>query len=255
MIMASNPKFCLLSAEEALRTVERSFDGWEILAEKNLGWENRGELKDLLSTTDLKVQIHAPLNDLNIASHNPRLRRAALSELERSFEMASMFDAEIVTVHPGIYSPLGRFWDGALKTAKGSLKELDEKGEEFGVTVALENMPQMWVSMCTTPSELSEFIEYSSLEFCFDAGHAYTAGRLTEFLDLDIVPVNVHLHDNKGGDDLHLPLGEGEIDLGKVLKALSEKGYEGNWVIEGRGADELVQSKKVLEDLLSQINI
>lgn len=251
MIFASNPKFSLDPFEESLKKVEKEFDGWEILSEKYHAWNYREEIEDALSTTNIEVQVHAPLNDINIASINEEMRKASVKEVKKSIELASTIGAEIVTVHPGLYSPLSVYWDGATDTSKKSLRELQGYAEEMGVTLALENLPEMWLSMCSTSEETRDFLKELDIEFCLDIGHANTANELDEFLDFS--PVNVHLHDNVGEDDVHLKLGDGEISFEHFLKSLTD--YEGNFVIEGRNMEELVASKKYLKDLLSEIDI
>lgn len=246
MILVSNPKFSLEPIDNILNKIESEFDGWEILAEKYHGWNYREEVTDALSTSDLELQLHSPLNDINIASINPNIREASVKEIKKSIDLANMLDVEIVTVHPGLYSPLSRYTEDSPKLAKESLRELNDYSNERSVTIALENLPSMWLSICDTAEEISDFLREVDLEFCLDIGHAYTAGEVEKFLDLE--PVNVHLHDNRGENDLHLPLGEGEIDFQKIISEL--KDYEGNYVIEGRDLEELKESKIYLQNLL-----
>ncbi len=251
MILMSNPKFSLMPFDETLKKVEKEFEGWEILAEKNHDWRHREEIKDTLSTTNLEVQVHAPLNDINIASINPEIRKASVKEIKKSMRLASMIGAEIVTVHPGLYSPLSVYWDGAIEQSKKSLKELIEYADELGVILALENLPEMWLTMCSTVEETRNFLKELDIEFCLDIGHAYIAGELDGFLDFS--PINVHLHDNLGDDDVHLKLGDGEINFKHALESL--KDYKGNFVIEGRDLEELIESKKYLLNLLNEMGM
>ncbi len=246
MILASNPIFCLRPFEEVMREIDQNFEGWEFLAEREHGYHNLKEIKNALSTTDLTIQVHAPFNDLNIASMNPGLREAAIDEIERSYKMAVELDAEMVTMHPGVYSPIGRFWDGTEEAAVGSLRELNEMAEDYGVNVAVENMPNLDVTMGVTPEDMSDLLDGSGMSFCLDIGHAFTSGRLEDFLKFE--PVNLHIHDNIGRKDAHMPLGEGEIDIEHVIDSLSS--YDGNHVLENRSIDDLIESKLYLEELI-----
>ncbi len=250
MIFASNPLYCLKPFHKVLEMLLPHVNGWEFLAEKEHSWDNREHMKDVLSTTDMKVQLHAPFNDVNLASMNPRIVEASILEIERTFQLATLLDSDMVTIHPGIYSPLGRFWDGAKPRAHESLKRLYILSKEYGITCALENMPDLDVTMGVTPDEIQEFLQSSGLSLCLDVGHAYTSGRLIDFLDMDIVPVNLHLHDNIGGRDEHRTLGDGEIDFESSLKKLDS--YEGNYVIEGRSLESILASKLYLEELLDK---
>ncbi|MBW1736932.1 MAG: sugar phosphate isomerase/epimerase, partial [Deltaproteobacteria bacterium] len=49
---------------------------------------------------------------------------------------------------------------------------------------------------------------------------------------------HVHIHDNRGGDspddDLHLPVGKGIIEFGKIFRKVKEIGYHGTITLELR---------------------
>ncbi len=249
MILASNPLYCLKPFEEVLHMVKNHFDGWEFLAEKEHGWGMKEHILDVMSTVDTYVQVHAPFNDINLASINPRIAHTSVKEIEHSFRLASLLGSDVVTVHPGIYSPLGRFWTGAKERAHISMKRLSDMAEEHGITCALENMPNFDFTMGVTPEEISEFIGSSGLAFCFDVGHANTCGYIDEFLEF--VPANVHLHDNHGHKDEHLALGAGNIDFPRVIKKIHK--HRCHLVIEGRDMESLVKSKGYLDNLLDKL--
>ncbi|MFP4185908.1 MAG: sugar phosphate isomerase/epimerase family protein [Thermoplasmata archaeon] len=249
MILASNPKLSLEPFDEALRKVKKEFNGWEILAEKYHGWRYEEEIKDALSTSDLEIQVHAPLNDINIASINPGMRESSMNEVKKTIEMADSIGSDMITVHPGLYSPLSIYWDHVIENSKNALKELNGFASEYNVTLAMENLPEMWLSICSTAEETEDFLDELDIKFCLDIGHAYTTGELDDFLKFS--PINVHIHDNLGEEDVHLKLGEGEIDLKKVLRSLDD--YNGNLVIEGRDMSELVESKSYLKELLDEL--
>jgi sugar phosphate isomerase/epimerase len=79
------------------------------------------------------------------------------------------------------------------------------------------------------------FDAVSDLRFCLDIGHAHLGGRkgrAEAFLEAFGPRLGlVHVHDNRGGrgkaGDLHLPLGQGTIDLPPVVAALRRTGYDG----------------------------
>ena len=251
MIFASNPLYCFKPFEEILQMLTPHFDGWEFLAEMEHSWLHRENIHDMISTSDMHLQIHAPFNDINIASMNPNIVDTSISEIENTFKLAAFIDVQTVTVHPGIYSPLGKFWDGAHPTVLRSLKRLSILAEEHGVVCALENMPNLRVTMGVTSEEIYEMISHSNLKFCMDVGHAFTSDTLNAFLDFGITPVNLHIHDNIGKDDEHRTLGEGDIPLEYVLKKLTD--YKGNYVIEGRNLESLLASKVYLETILRKL--
>jgi len=69
---------------------------------------------------------------------------------------------------------------------------------------------------------------------CFDVGHANITGSIDSFLDHRGCIKNVHLHENSGKQDEHLPLTGEHIDVERIVRALGNK----NYVIEARSVDE-----------------
>jgi sugar phosphate isomerase/epimerase len=68
---------------------------------------------------------------------------------------------------------------------------------------------------------------------------------------------HVHLHDNRGGhDDLHLPLGCGNLDLKSALCALKRCGYDGTITLEVFSADRhfLAYSCEVLRRTWDEVS-
>ncbi|MDD2912760.1 MAG: TIM barrel protein, partial [Candidatus Bipolaricaulis anaerobius] len=59
--------------------------------------------------------------------------------------------------------------------------------------------------------------------------------------------VHVHLHDNRGERDEHLPLGRGSLPWRAAWAALSSAGYRGPIVLEIPDPDGLRESVAVLE--------
>jgi sugar phosphate isomerase/epimerase len=91
--------------------------------------------------------------------------------------------------------------------------------------------------------------EGTGLGFCLDVGHAHTMGLLQEFMDLKHRLVNLHVHDNRGDYDAHLPIGDGTVDFRLVVDELA--GYGGRFVIESRGLEDALVSRDRLAAMLS----
>jgi sugar phosphate isomerase/epimerase len=70
------------------------------------------------------------------------------------------------------------------------------------------------------PEQVKLIIESTGCKLTFDVGHANTLGKISEFLQLDEFIVNVHLHDNNGVNDEHLPVGEGNIDFSNMFRKM-----------------------------------
>ena len=155
-----------------------------------------------------------------------------------------------VTFHPGLYSlAVPDMEDRAIFNAKKSIRTLDRISEEYGVILAVENMPSMPFMLGHTAMEMSELVEGTNMPICFDIGHANTTGQIDDIIDsLGDRFVNIHIHDNDGTSDQHSTIGEGTIDFEHVLKKLGN--YRGNYIIESRSLDSAVDSLDRLTSLL-----
>jgi sugar phosphate isomerase/epimerase len=207
-------------------------------------------LKALTPSYGLRYTVHAPMSDINIGSLSPRMREAAVREITDTIVSMGRLGLSTLTVHPGFWSPVGRHDpDAVVMAVKDSLAQIDRAAEDHGVHVALENMPDFIMSMGKDPGDLLHLVDGTGLGICFDIGHANTNGNIDLFLEIKDRFINMHVHDNDGSHDQHLPLGEGNIDFRSVLGALN--GYPGNLVIEARCYEEAVLSLPRLRGILS----
>jgi len=250
VIAVSSPAFSAMEFARALDLIAGEFEAWEVVAEglHDLRSIERPFL-DLTPSYDLEYSAHAPMSDINIGSLNPRMREAAMRELLSALGSCHRLGMDVLTVHPAFMTPLGFVDPGRVRdTTRAGLRRLDASSRELGVKVALENMPSSPFSTAKTPGTLLELIEGTELGVCLDVGHAHTNGNLKEFVKLKGSIVNLHVHDNKGAVDEHLPVGDGTIDFPWLLRAMS--GYRGRHVVESRGLEDALVSRDRLKALL-----
>jgi len=197
----------------------------EIVAERfwNLpdggGHSRWQEIKDLLARYGLCPFVHSSYIEINMASLNRHLREASLRENQRCLEFAAFLEAEYLIVHPG---NLNRYYPAAfLPEAREylveSLKFLSAQAVSAGVTIALENgwngENHPLISNVDEHAQLIDCVSSPALKAFFDIGHANTFGvDLTAYLvRLKPYLAGIHLHDNSGARDEHLPPGKGTI--------------------------------------------
>jgi sugar phosphate isomerase/epimerase len=250
MIAASSPAFSGMAFPRALEAIASNFRAWEVVAEGR--HDLRAIEKQFLELTpsyDLEFSAHAPMSDINLGSLNPRMREAAMNELVAGLEACARLGMDVYTVHPPFLTPMGLVCrDRVLEAAKASLRQLDRLSADLGVRVGLENMPRGPFSMGITPEALLDLIEGTGLGICLDVGHANTMGLLPQFVGLKPRMVNLHVHDNQGGFDEHLPIGDGTVDFGLVVRELAD--YGGRLGIESRGLADAVVSRDRLSAML-----
>jgi sugar phosphate isomerase/epimerase len=206
-------------------------------------------IKDLLKSRNIDVSIHAPIFDVNIASHYEDVAKHSVAQIKRSIAIAHDLDSKIVTVHPSL--PSHRFFTEKVinklyTRLLASIKECAEYAEEYGVFLCLENTPEIEVNGIWREIFMQHINEM--LQITFDVGHAYISESLLtaqhvfprqiekivalRMIDLKDFIKHIHVHDNDGINDLHLPPTYGRIDFTEIFKAIKEIGYREQIIIE-----------------------
>jgi len=254
MIAVSSPVFSMLDFEMALGFVSQKFDAWEIVGEgRHFLPHIEKTFLEVAPSYNMKFSAHGPLSDVNIGSLNSRLREAAVKEIVDGLLAANRMNFEVYTIHPGFWSPIGLLdKEGVYRAVHESLKAIERVSIDTGVKVGFENMPDMPVTMGKTPEDLFAMLNGFEIDVCFDVGHAHTSGTIEAFLEYADRFVNVHIHDNRGQYDEHLPIGSGTLDFKRVLRAL--KNYKGQFVIEARSMPDAELSKERLTELIAEIS-
>ena len=248
MIGMSCTGFSIDEPQVWLDRIVGRFELWEIFSECRHSISERTDLfADLLPSYDLHYSVHSPISDTNIAAINERIREASFQIMVDTAKAANRLDICTMTVHPGLASmAILATEEMAMGIAKEMMPRLQKVSEEYGVTIAIENMPEAPFFLGRTAEALADIIDGTDLSVCFDIGHANTTGQIDRMIDLfqDRI-ANIHIHDNCGDRDAHMTLGEGNIDFDHVLSRLSD--YDGNFIIEARGFDSALESQGFLE--------
>ena len=198
---------------------------------------------ELLESFNLKYSIHAPFMDVNIASLQEKSRLNSIDQIKTSIDMANRINAEAVVIHPGLtsYLPNKYFRQEVITAAKDSMAELGRYGEDSGILTTFENMPNFESMLFEDIVELNGFLEERGLYMTLDIGHANHAGYAADGMIFDTIK-HVHIHDNFGDDDAHLALGEGSIELKRIVNSLESKSYDGIYIIEVNDYDSIEKS-------------
>ncbi len=239
--IVSNIKKTKFNAIEIVLESPNSVDSFSV--------EKREKLRELLKESGLYSTIHSPFSYIDSASPNKDVRRMALVELVETFKIAKALDAKIVTIHaPDYRLLLSEIFDAYVETISALWSEI----KDYGVKLAIENTMQNYRQF----NKIIERLNNSEIAITYDVGHANLNGDPIKFLEeipIEII-ANVHLHDNFGSKDEHLPIGSGRIDFLGVLKTLFKEGYDGLFVIEHYVWLDYLKSKKKLEELFKKSN-
>ncbi len=226
---------------------DNEFDFFELLCDGPHNAENllsKPELIKPLKECDLEICLHGPTVDLNIASLNSRIREVSKQLFLETVDLAREINTTTITIHPG---QIGRRdpWlrEYAIDMAIKSITEVVDYGNENGIKISVENMPERFSFLCNRVEELEKIVKETGSYATIDIGHSNTSNNTDEFLAMKKKISYCHLNDNLGDKDAHLPLGEGSLDL-NVLKRI-DKG-----IIELNNFDNILKSKEVISKVL-----
>jgi sugar phosphate isomerase/epimerase len=219
---------------------EHGFSALEVFCSRaHFDYGSKQEIQALKSALEANrmtlSSLHAPTSrDLSATRESgtplsicevERVRRVeAMDELKRAIDVSEDLPFSRMVLHMG----------GSRETADprkrdaafSSLEHLVLHAHHAGVTLALENT----TSEMGDPAYLRAFVDetrLTGLRFNFDIGHANLAdGPAEERLEKSFAPLrdrvaSVHLHDNHGEKDEHLPPYDGSIDWGEAIPLLT----------------------------------
>ena len=198
---------------------------------------------EILESYSLKYSIHAPFMDVNIASLQDQSRLNSIDQIKSSIDLANEINAEAVVVHPGVTSflPNKYFKKEVYEFANQSIKEIGDYAKDLGVLATIENMPNFESMIYQNIVDLNQLLVENEMHMTLDIGHANHVGYAPDEMIFDSIK-HVHVHDNLGDDDSHLPLGEGSIDLKYIINTLESKNYDGIYILEVNDYDSIKKS-------------
>jgi len=234
----------------------KNFNLLEIVAENNhvIDEEMIHSVKDILSSYSFEYTVHSPFSDINISSLNKSIRKESIKQVKYTIYAVNEIGGKIMTFHPGRHSAAtNKAKENTKKILFDSLKEISEYNEDYGVTIALENMPDTFITTMKVSQEILEVLEnkhLSGIKHTMDVGHLETNNVNIEHYihDLKDFLVHIHLHDNLGEFDNHLPLGEGNINFPKIFKALKNINYSGRMILEMTKTEDILKSREFLRE-------
>lgn len=199
------------------------------------------DVRRLVASEGLRLGLHAPLSDTNPVSPNPGIRRETRRQLLRCVELLAAMGGTAMVVHFGYKCPFGLLDPSRLPDLfADSVGPVLERARAAGVRVLLENNPRFPLAFVQDAEEvLAVLARHPDLAVCLDVAHAHTLGpdgARAAAAALASRVESVHVSDNAGDRDSHLPLGEGSLPLVPVVAALEAAGYRGPYILESKDA-------------------
>jgi sugar phosphate isomerase/epimerase len=177
----------------------------------------------------------APISN---ASPDAQVREHAVRETQAALELAKRVPVDVLVVHLGLQDALLTSpADNARDAARRSVEAIAAYARPLGVRVALELIPNA-LSTADALAALVEDLDLPNVGVCLDFGHAHMMGGVVDAIEtLSGMLLAIHVHDNHGTRDEHLPPFEGTIDWPGALMALQKVGFEGPMMLELASTD------------------
>jgi sugar phosphate isomerase/epimerase len=209
------------------------------------------QLKQAAEAHNLDFVVHAPWAGINIATPSPDLRRAVLKRLTKSLVLAGQLDCRLWLFHPGSKTGLSHIYPGEdWQLNLQSVRALLKVARKEGVEIAIENTPEPFPSLMKSVDDFRRFYEEldDDIGMVLDVAHANLNNQIQDFMEhFSKKIVHVHVSDNKGDSDLHMGLGQGNIDWSAFAKLVKTADYSNLIMIES--TDHIEESIQVLSRL------
>jgi len=222
----------LLESEERLEERFLGFGAELYFKPREIGQYNTGITKRILEfvkKNHLPLQLHAPIAPLDCDLY------------EKVTHLSKELDIRTVVAHAEASEDVFLWKEISNLLARNSISLNLENHNESNpdpIISLYKNIGLKTVGLCVDPGHVNAFGKIGILEWI----GKYPGGSLKE----------VHLADNLGDDDTHLPLGEGNIDIKALFETLEKRSENITFVLEpkslagARHSLEFLRNNKLL---------
>ena len=181
----------------------------------------------LIASLGLRVwAVHGTLNKGHLLEEEQR-RACVAREIVRMWNAAPWIPCHYVIHYTS------RFNDPQVAVAfRRSIEELLPTAEALQLTMAIETVPDKASNERYPDSrEVANFARsfgHPLVQVCIDVNHSNIGENLTDVIsNCSGAIATIHVSDNHGRFEDHLPPGEGSIDLPGTMRAIADAGYVG----------------------------
>lgn len=240
----------LYDIPDAVKLAKKYNLGLEIylIADKIDQFSEIGAPKDLLNIN--KLSVHGPIHDISYGSSDRLIREASVQRLKKSLSFVTKnLEAKWFLTHMGL-NPF-TYWSEkmVLDWIKRASILLNQVLSEFPqIIIHVENAYE------TDPMHIKKFVEaldHNKIFVTLDIGHVNVYSNISpEEWIKTLAPYikEVHVHNNDGNFDAHLPLRDGIIDYNKIFKLIDDEVGEYIITLEPINEENLVMDLKWLEE-------
>lgn len=182
------------------------------------------EVGEKLQAAGLRVTIHAPFLDLRPGAIDPEIRRVTVARIAAVLDLAVFFRPVSIVCHAAFderyyLSGEEQWLSNCLETFQSFLP----RAEALQCPICVENVYEKAPVMLR---RLLDGVNSPYLRFCFDTGHHNVFAEAPVDAWVDVMRpylVQLHIHDNQGIRDQHLPPGEGTFPFRDLFAMLKNK--------------------------------
>ncbi|MDQ2672494.1 MAG: TIM barrel protein [Actinomycetota bacterium] len=187
-----------------------------------------------------------------VVLHRQEARDSELASVERQAKLFAAAGAGVLVIAAATgeesYEESACLKDGEWDELFATLAMVEEIGTKHGLSVVLH--PHYGTEI-ESPEHVQRFLESCDTALCLDTGHSMVGGgdpvalaesAATRIRHVHLKDVDQDLaervvsgtlpYEQAVRDGLYMPLGDGDVDVRRVLEVLDEEGYDGWYVLE-----------------------
>lgn len=170
------------------------------------------------------LAVHGPFIGISYTFFDHLMRDAVRERMRLTLDVVRELKPQRLVLHTG-FKPEVELFHIEERWIAGTVafwRQEIPKYADLGVEVVFENLIERDPSLLVS---LHDDIDHSNLKLCLDVGHVnvYSRSPVPDWIEgLGSRLTHVHLHDNHGKDDEHLPVGRGDLDFAAIFKSLKQ---------------------------------
>lgn len=183
-----------------------------------------------LESKDLDLVIHLPFRQ-PLFTGVKEFDSSLIDYFDRLLDFSSTLEAEKAVVHVDCRYTVDI--EKSIPELVNQMTLIHELGKKHGVEVCFENV-NIGSIHGVDVHQLGYICREENFSMCLDTGHAFAEVGQEE-LDMFLAEFNdvishLHIQDTREGEDLHLPIGVGDIDFDNFYELLED--FEGTKCME-----------------------
>ena len=203
-----------------------------------------------LREAGVRVTLHAPFVDLRPGAIDSRIRDITIERIQALLDLAVFFRPVSIVCHAAFderyYLSAEELWlKNSIQTFQSFLPSLHNMSCPMCIENVYEGNPMIL-------RRLMDGINSPMIGFCFDTGHynIFSRSSLESWVEtMEPHLKQLHIHDNWGERDQHLPPGEGSFPFGELGSLLSKRNITPVVTLETHSMEAYERALQKLDDL------